>query len=60
MHLSSLLFCPSFVALMTLFSELSAGIPYIPYTEPSVDGNSLVAVGGNDYSLKSWLVNPWV
>lgn len=42
---------------MTLFSELSAGIPY---TEPSVDGNSLVAVGGNDYSSKSWLVNPWV
>lgn len=51
----NLLFWPSFVALMALFSEL---FPAIPHTEPSVDDHSLVAVGGNAYSLKSWLVNP--
>lgn len=54
MHLF-LLFWPSFVALMALFSELS---PAIPHSEPSEDSNSLVAVGGNAYSLKSWLMNP--
>lgn len=55
MHIFSLLFWPSFVPLMALFSEL---FPAIPHTEPPVDINSLAAVGGNAYFLKSWLVNP--